>query len=140
MAPKQPAVVMEQVTDSAVLAAARSRPPYHIHAPAFERGGFMEITVLVETLPTQGFRATSLGPAGFVAEAPTRDEALAQLDHLVRAQFSQGEVVRLQIAVPEHPHPWHFLAGTWKDHPDAQALEQHMAEYRRQADADPDRP
>jgi hypothetical protein len=100
----------------------------------------MEITVLVETLPTQGFRATSLAPSGFAAEAPTRDEALAQLDHLVREQLTHGEVVQLQISVPVHPHPWHFLAGTWKDHPDAQELELHMAEYRRQVDADPDRP
>jgi hypothetical protein len=100
----------------------------------------MEITVFLEALPTHGFRATSLAPTGFVAEAATRDEALAQLDHLVREQLTHGEVVHIQIPLPVQPHPWHSLAGTWKGHPDVQELEQHIAEYRRQVDADPDRP
>jgi hypothetical protein len=32
------------------------------------------------------------------------------------------------------------LAGTWKDRPDLAEFEQNIREYRRQIDADPDRP
>jgi hypothetical protein len=74
-----------------------------------------------------------------VAEAATREEALEQLRHLVRDQYGQGEVVRLEVPLPGEPHPWQALAGTWKDHPDAAAFEQSLMDYRRQVDADPDR-
>jgi len=100
----------------------------------------MEITVLVEALTADGFRATSLAPKGFVAEALTREAALAQLGHLVRQQFAHGEVVHLHVPLPSEGHPWHSLAGTWKNHPDAAEFEQNLLEYRSQVDADPDRP
>jgi hypothetical protein len=100
----------------------------------------MEITVLLETLAADGFRATSLSPKGFVVEAATREAALLQLNHLICEQYAHGEIVQMQIPLPGNTHPWHFLAGTWKDHPDAEEFEQHVQEYRRQLDADPDRP
>jgi hypothetical protein len=100
----------------------------------------MEITVLLEALPADGFRATSLSPKGFVAEASSREAALARLDHLVREQLAHGEVVQIHIPLPANSHPWHFLAGTWKDHPDAEEFARCVEEYRRQVDADPDRP
>jgi hypothetical protein len=100
----------------------------------------MQITVLLEALPADGFRATSLAPKGFVAEALTREAALAELGHLVRDQLAHGEVVQLQVSLPGESHPWHFLAASWKDNPDAAEVEHHMQDYRRQVDADPDRP
>jgi hypothetical protein len=32
------------------------------------------------------------------------------------------------------------FAGTWKDRPDLAEFEQNIREYRREVDADPDRP
>ena len=99
----------------------------------------MEIAVLLEPRNGQGYRAISLNPTRLVTEAPTREEALEQLRQLVRGQFSQGELVRLEVPLPGESHPWTAIAGTWKDHPDAAAFEQSMLDYRRQVDADPDR-
>jgi hypothetical protein len=47
--------------------------------------------------------------------------------------------VHLNVTLPGERHPWHLLAGTWKDHPDTPEFEQHLAAYRRQVDADPNR-
>lgn len=100
----------------------------------------MDMTVLLEALPSDGYRATSLFPKGFVAEASSREAALAQLDHLVREQLARAEVVQIHIPLPGHSHPWHFMAGSWKDHPDAEEFARNVEDYRRQVDADPDRP
>jgi hypothetical protein len=99
----------------------------------------MEITVLLEPQDGQGYRATSLLFGPLVAEAPTREEALAKLREAVEGRLEQGEVLRLQVAVPGEAHAWAGLIGRWRHHPDAGEVERNMAEYRRQVDADPDR-
>ena|SRR2546425_3064723 len=100
----------------------------------------MEIAVLLEALPANGYRATSLTPVRLSAEAASREEALDQVSRLVREQLAHAEVVRLTVNLPGENHPWHPLAGTWKNHPDAAEFDQHLDEYRRQVDADPNRP
>jgi hypothetical protein len=100
----------------------------------------MEISVLLEALPADGYRATSLTPTRLTAEAPSREKALEEISRLVQEQLSHAEVVQLQITVPGECHPWHALAGTWSDHPDRAEFEQHLRDYRRQVDTDPERP
>jgi hypothetical protein len=99
----------------------------------------MEIPVLLEALPADGYRATSLSPTRLSAEAPSREEALQQVRRLVQEHLAHAEVVHLTVSLPGESHPWHPLAGTWKDHPDAPQFEQHLAAYRRQVDADSNR-
>ena len=99
----------------------------------------MEIPVLIQQLPTNGFRATSVTPVPLVAEASTREEALDRLRALIRARLSDVEFVRIQVPLPGEPHPWQSLAGTWKDHPEAVDFERNMQEYRQQVDSDPER-
>lgn len=48
----------------------------------------MEISVLLESIENNGYRATMLAPEPLVTEAPTRQEALEQLRELVRGKFS----------------------------------------------------
>jgi predicted RNase H-like HicB family nuclease len=100
----------------------------------------VDITVLLEPLDSRAFRATSLLPTRLVAEGATRDEALDRLRKLVQVHFGQGELVQIQVPLPGEPHPWKALAGTLKDHPDFDEFVENMAEYRRQVDADPNRP
>lgn len=99
----------------------------------------MEIAVLLELIENNGYRATSLTPAGLAAEAPTRGEALDRLHRLVRSQLARAELVKLQVPLAAEPHPWRALAGSWKDHTDAAEVAQYMQEYRRQIDADAER-
>lgn len=99
----------------------------------------MEIAVLLEPIAGNGYRATSLELERCVAEAPTREEALEQLRHLVSTHLARGELVRLKIPAANQPHPWRIFFGKLKHHPDAAEVEQNIREYRRQVDQDPDR-
>src|SRR5438445_12363225 len=99
----------------------------------------MDIPVLLEALPTNGYRATSLTPTRLSVEAVSCEEALREVTRLVREQLAQAEVVHLNVALAGECHPWHPLAGTWKDHPDIAEFEQQLRDYRRQVDADPTR-
>ncbi|MBI4583128.1 MAG: type II toxin-antitoxin system HicB family antitoxin [Planctomycetes bacterium] len=101
----------------------------------------MQISVLVEPIENDGYRATVMAPP-LMAEAPTREEALNRLRELIRGKFSNAEVVRIDIdvTIPGEAHPWKSIAGTWKDHPDAADFEQNIRDYRRSVNSDRGRP
>ena len=100
----------------------------------------MDIDVLLEPVENNGFRATSLTPSRIAAEAPTRQEALDRLQDLIRGQLAHAELVKIHVPLPSEPHSWRPMAGSWQDHPDTAEIEQNIQEYRRQVDADPERP
>lgn len=99
----------------------------------------MQIPVLIEPIAGHGFRATGGQLLGVVAEAPTREEALAQLKEQLQNRFRNGaEIVTLELAPATHP--WMEFAGMFKDDPLLEEWKQAMAEYRRQIDEEPDSP
>ena|SRR5438105_726690 len=100
----------------------------------------MSIHVLIERLANNGFRATSGEPLAVSVEAPTREEALAQLKKRLLARLKNGaELVPLDMA-PE-AHPWMEFAGMYDaDDPAVQEWENAMADYRRKIDENPERP
>ncbi len=100
----------------------------------------MEISVVVEKVAGNGFRATSFAPAPMVAEGRTRDEALSQLQTQIQGRLSGAEVVQFHVPLAGESHPWKALRGSWRDYPDAAELDENVREYRRQVDADADRP
>ncbi len=93
----------------------------------------MEVSVLVERLDANGYRATSLG-LDAASEASTREAALDGLSRLLREKLAAAELVRLEIPLAQENHPWKPLIGRWRDHPDLDEVEQHMRDYRRQMD------
>jgi hypothetical protein len=98
----------------------------------------MDIPVLVEQLPDRRYRARSGGPFGLSAEGGSYDEALGNLDRLMREQMAAGaklDVVRLN-SVAENP--WVAGAGCLKDDPFFDDWVEAMRENRRQMDADLD--
>jgi hypothetical protein len=97
----------------------------------------MDIPVLVEELPDRRFRARSGEPFGLTAEGATSDEALGNLDRLMRATLENGTrlmTVRLPAA---DENPWIAGAGCLKDDPLFDEWQEAIAEYRRKVDADP---
>ncbi len=95
----------------------------------------MRISVLVEPVPGNGFRAHGAEPFGFSAEGATREEAVAKVRQLCQARLSGGaEIVTVDVGPP--PHPWLPFAGMFKDDPDFQELQEIMAENRRKMDED----
>jgi len=100
----------------------------------------MEISVIVEQVHGNGFRARASIPEALSIEGPSRDAVLTQMNDLLQEKLAQVEVVRLQVAVPGEENPWLAVAGMWKDNPDALEAEEYARQYRQQVDADPERP
>ena len=93
----------------------------------------MQIQVLIEPIPGQGYRAIGGEPFSLVAEGATRDDAVRNLRSLIENKVSAGaEIVTLDI--PVAGHPWLPFAGMFKDDPLVEEWKQTMAELRRRAD------
>jgi hypothetical protein len=94
----------------------------------------MQLTVLVERIDEQTYRAETAQPVSLATEGRTREEALERLRNLVQQRLQAGEMVHLDLSDAAVAHPWVPYAGIWKNHPDIDALLDHIAEYRRQLD------
>ena len=93
----------------------------------------MQIQVLIEPIPGQGFRAIGGEPFSLVAEGATRDDAVRNLRSLIEGRVSAGaEIVTLDI--PIAGHPWLPYAGMFRDDPLVEEWKEAMAERRRRAD------
>jgi len=95
----------------------------------------MQVTVFVERLDEYTYRAETAQPMVLVTEGRTRDEAIERLRVLAQQRLTAGEMVRLEIPEVAVPHPWVPFAGIWKDHPDLDAVLEHIAATRRKLDA-----
>ena len=95
----------------------------------------MEVTVFVERLDEQTYRAETAQPIPLATEGRTRDEAIERLRVLAQQRLAAGEMIRLEIPEVAVPHPWVPFAGIWKDHPDLDVVLEHIAAARRQLDA-----
>jgi hypothetical protein len=98
----------------------------------------MDVSVMLEEVGGNGYRATALVPSPLVAEAPTRGEAVERIRTLLSERFSRGELIQVQIPVTA-ANPWLAIAGTWRDHPDVEDVEENIKAYRREVEASPDR-
>ncbi len=99
----------------------------------------MKLSVYVERVENNGFRARSGEPLALTSEGATADEAVQKLQELVATRLAQGGQV-VEIDVPATSHPWLRLAGMFKDDPLFDEWQQAIAERRRQIDADPEIP
>ncbi len=99
----------------------------------------MDVCVMLEQVERDGYRATTFAPAPLVAEAATRDEAIAKLRDLLCQKLAGAELIQLQIPIETHPDPWLAFAGIWRNHPEAAEIENNLREYRREVNADPGR-
>jgi hypothetical protein len=95
----------------------------------------MQVTVFVERLDEHTYRAETAQPIPLTTEGRTRDEAIERLRTLAQQRLAAGEMVCLDIPEVPVPHPWVPFAGIWKDHPDLDAMLEHIAAARRKLDA-----
>jgi hypothetical protein len=98
----------------------------------------MQIPILIEPVPGNGYRATGAEPFALTVEAATREEALGKLRELIASKIAGGgQIVALEI--PEGDNPWLRMAGTLDpDDPLVKEWKLLMEENRRKADEDPD--
>ena len=94
----------------------------------------MQLTVLIERIDEQTYRAETAQPVSLATEGRTREEAVERLRELATQRLATGEVVQIELPVAVEDHPWVSFAGIWKDHPEMDALLDNIAEHRRQLD------
>jgi hypothetical protein len=100
----------------------------------------MNVSVLLEQINGNAFRATAFAPVPLIAEAATRQLAVERIRVMIRDKLSKGEVIQVEVPGRDEPKdPWQAMIGIWKDNPDAAEVEQNMREYREEVDADPNR-
>lgn len=105
------------------------------HASLVDRERAVQVTVFVERLDDQTYRAETTQPIVLVTKGRTRDEAIERLRMLAQQRLIAGEMVRREIPEIAAPHPWAPCVGIRKDHPDLDPMLEHIAEERRQGDA-----
>src|SRR5262245_27589672 len=93
----------------------------------------MEIPVLIEPMPGNGYRARGCEPFALAAEGSTRDEALGRLRVLLAGRLAAGvEIVPLEVAPAR---PWARFAGQLNPaDPLVQEWKQAMDQRRHQED------
>jgi hypothetical protein len=96
----------------------------------------MQLSVLIEPVPANGYRARCGEPLPLTAEGATPEEALQKLRELVQSRLTGGARL-VTLEVPDGDNPWRQYAGMFKDDPLFEEVLQIMAEQRRQADEDP---
>ena|SRR5438874_1025568 len=97
----------------------------------------MEIPVLVEPVPGNGFRARGGEPFALTAEGPTREEAVSRLEGLFRERMAAGARL-VSIEIPATSNPWLAFAGVLKDEPLFDEWQEAIAERRRALDEELD--
>ena len=72
----------------------------------------MQIPVLIESLPGDGYRARGGEPFAMIGEGATPEAALAKLRECVSAKLSNGARLAL-IEIQSGEHPWLAFAGMY---------------------------
>jgi len=98
----------------------------------------MTLSVMLEQLDNNSFRATACAPVSVVAEAMTRERAVERIRTLVQERLARADLIQLEVPNVDMVHDsWARFAGCLRDRPDAAEVEQNMKDYRREVDSDP---
>lgn len=93
----------------------------------------MTYQIFVEQTDEQSYTATPLLFPDCVAVGQTRDEALERIREALGARLERGEIVSVEVDVPEHPLL--KFAGMFKDDPNYEEFLAEIEAYRREVDA-----
>jgi hypothetical protein len=97
----------------------------------------VQVSVLLDRVKGNGYRARGTEPFAITAKGSTREEALTKLRAKIQAILKEGtEVVVLEIG--SEPNPWMEFAGMYKDDPWIDDWKRSVEEYRQKVEDDPD--
>ncbi|PYP82171.1 MAG: hypothetical protein DMF61_27130 [Blastocatellia bacterium AA13] len=94
----------------------------------------MEMTVLVERIGDDKYRASTGYPVVMESEGHSSNEAVERLREQAAQRLKGTELVQVSIPGMGDTNPWLKYAGIWKDHPDFEVFLDNVAEYRRTVD------
>ena len=99
----------------------------------------MKVTVLVEPLAEQIYRASGGAPFGGSVEAESPEAAVAKLGESIRMRLAQGGRIAV-LDVPADGNFWLAGAGMFRDDPLFDDWQQVIRDNRHEADLDPHAP
>jgi predicted RNase H-like HicB family nuclease len=82
-----------------------------------------------------GYQATVWGLPDCQVFAPTREDAIENLNELVNTRLQNIEIITAEIKQPSQ-HPWMKFAGKYKDDPQFDDMLADIEAYRRELDAE----
>lgn len=91
----------------------------------------MQIPVLIEKVPGDGFRARGGEPLALTADGATADEAISKLRDLIERRLADGTQV-VSIELPESNAAWRSMGGMYADDPLYDEWQAAIKEYRNQ--------
>ncbi len=94
------------------------------------------VNVFIKSEANGKVSAMVLGLPEYRVESRDRQSALADLQKLVTAKLIDAEVVSLEIEIPQPENPWLRFAGIFKDDQSFDRMQEDIAEYRREKDAE----
>jgi len=95
----------------------------------------MNMIVVIEPVAEGGYRAMLPGWPDITAQAATEAAALDRVRQMLQARLAQAKVVPLALETTPKTHPWLRLAGIFQDDPFAEEMQEEIAAYRRELDA-----
>ena len=78
----------------------------------------MNLSIALEQVDRNGYRATALVPGPVVAEAATRADAVEKIRALIAEKLATTELIEVEVPGTGRENAWLEIAGTWADHPD----------------------
>ncbi len=99
----------------------------------------MTYPILIRSKPNDGYVATALTLSNIEVEAPTREQALAQIRKAISDTLAQGELVDLEIPEPKPmvASSYDDLVGMFKDDPTYAEFLDEVEKYRRERNETP---
>ncbi|MDJ0797823.1 MAG: type II toxin-antitoxin system HicB family antitoxin [Calothrix sp. MO_167.B12] len=97
----------------------------------------LNYSILIEA-KEGGYQATVWGLPDCQVFATTKEEAINNLQELVKNRLQNVEIVtqEIEIEMPQKEHPWMKFAGMFKDDPMFDEVLADIEEYRRELDAE----
>ena len=100
----------------------------------------MDVSVLIEPVSGHGYRATALMPTPVIVEGSTREEAVDRIRAVIDERLAHAELIQVRVSERESDNPWLELAGSWRNNPELEEVEENIQDYRRQVDMAAERP
>ena len=97
----------------------------------------MTYQVFLQRYPNRGYSATMLGWVDCTVEGKTKEEALIKAKTAIAERLSAGEIVRVDVKLPENKdteNPWVKNLGRFRDDATFDDMLTEIESYRREID------
>jgi len=99
----------------------------------------MTFQIFLQQQPESGYVASVIGIPNCVAEAETREDAVAKVTEALNQLIAKGELITVDLkngVQTEANNPWLKIIGMFEDDPTWDDFQANIEEYRRELDAE----